>query len=45
MPNKFVGRIENWNEIINDKIADSWFGRYFRLDGSGELMIRNRRYI
>ncbi|TIB75579.1 hypothetical protein E3Q23_02336 [Wallemia mellicola] len=40
MPNKFVGRIENWNEIINDKIADSWFGRYFRLDGSGHKRAR-----
>lgn len=35
MPSKIVDRLEAWNESVNDKIADSWFGRYFRLDGSG----------
>ena len=35
MPSKIAERLENWNESANDRIADSWFGRYFRLDGSG----------
>lgn len=45
MPSKFAERLSNWNETVNDRIADSWFGRYFRLDGSGELIIRSIRYI
>ncbi|TIC69709.1 hypothetical protein E3Q01_00328 [Wallemia mellicola] len=40
MPSKFAERLSNWNETVNDRIADSWFGRYFRLDGSGHKKAR-----
>lgn len=39
MPSKIAERLSNWNESANDRIADSWFGRYFRLDGSGEWAV------
>ncbi|TIB38427.1 hypothetical protein E3P86_01634 [Wallemia ichthyophaga] len=40
MPSKIAERLSNWNESANDRIADSWFGRYFRLDGSGHKKAR-----
>lgn len=36
MKGKFSEKAGNAMESLNDRIADSWFGRYFRLDGSGE---------
>ena len=40
MKGKFSEKAGNAMESLNDRIADSWFGRYFRLDGSGEYSFK-----
>ena len=36
MKTKFSEKAGNAVEYLNDIIAGSWFGRYFRLDGCGK---------